>query len=41
MFACNHINAQLLVNNSINMQEKAAERRTYYNLLYAITSIGS
>lgn len=40
-FACNHINAQMLSNNSINMQGKVAECSTYYNLLYAIISTRS
>jgi len=41
MFACNHPNAQPLINNSINMQGKAAECSTYSTLLCIITSTGS
>lgn len=41
LFACNCINAQPLINNSINTQGKVAECNTYYNLLYGITSTGS
>lgn len=41
LFACNCINAQPLINNSINTQGKVAECNTHYNLLHAITSTGS